>query len=390
MRGWADSAIVGIGTSVIGRAPGDPTELAVAAIEAACDDAGITTAQLDGLLINRSPIKTPKAVGLTLQDALGVDELALLSVIDAEGSSACQMVQYATLAIGRGLASTVACVFSDAPLGDGAVADSYAFPLPITGVDGLEANVGLLGAASAYALAADRYLTDHDLGEDHLAAVAITARRWAARNPLAQRPEALDLEAHRRSRYVAAPLRVADCAVPVNGAVAVVLVAAEHADSQSSAPSYVLGMAQGHVIQARSGDAPLGVRSGAAVAAARLYADAGIGPADIDACQIYDPFASVTLTTLEDYGFYGPGQAAHAAIAGDLAPGGRLPTNTGGGQIAGFYLQGMTPLHEGALQASGRAGDRQLDRHDVVLVAGHGGLLERHAAVLLGPQRELG
>jgi hypothetical protein len=44
----------------------------------------------------------------------------------------------------------------------------------------------------------------------------------------------------------------------------------------------------------------------------------------------------------------------------------------------------MTPLSEGVIQARGQAGGRQVDRHDVVLVSGNGGVFDHHATLVLG------
>jgi hypothetical protein len=44
----------------------------------------------------------------------------------------------------------------------------------------------------------------------------------------------------------------------------------------------------------------------------------------------------------------------------------------------------MTPLAEAVIQARGQAGERQVDRHNVVLVSGNGGYLDHHSTLVLG------
>jgi acetyl-CoA acetyltransferase len=110
---------------------------------------------------------------------------------------------------------------------------------------------------------------------------------------------------------------------------------------------------------------------------------AGIRAEDIDVVQLYDPFSVVTLCLLEEYGFCKPGDAGAAAQAGALGPGGDLPTNTGGGQLSGFYLQGMTPLIEAIEQLRGAAGDRQVAGATTGFVGGIGGRLDHHACLVL-------
>ena len=58
-------------------------------------------------------------IGLQLQNVLGMGNLRLLNHMNAAGSTAAQMVQYATMAIDAGMATHVVCVFADAPLREG-------------------------------------------------------------------------------------------------------------------------------------------------------------------------------------------------------------------------------------------------------------------------------
>ena len=112
---------------------------------------------------------------------------------------------------------------------------------------------------------------------------------------------------------------------------------------------------------------------------------AGISVEDVDLCEFYDCFTYATLVTLEDYGFCEKGQGGFFAAEGRLGPGGSLPTNTGGGHLSGFYLWGMTPISEAVIQARGQAGERQVPKHDVVLVSSQGGTLDYHSCFVLGP-----
>ena len=89
--------------------------------------------------------------------------------------------------------------------------------------------------------------------------------------------------------------------------------------------------------------------------------------------------------TLEDYGFCDKGEGGPFVEDGKLGPGGSLPTNTGGGELSSFYLWGMTPLSEGVIQARGSGGERQVEKHDLVLVTGNGGMLDYHASLILSP-----
>jgi acetyl-CoA acetyltransferase len=126
-----------------------------------------------------------------------------------------------------------------------------------------------------------------------------------------------------------------------------------------------------------------GLVSGAGISGTAALRMAGISIADIDVCELYDCYTFTVLITLEDYGFCAKGEGGPFAASGALGPGGSLPTNTGGGQLSGYYLWGVTPLSEGVIQARGQGGDRQAPRHDVVLVSGNGGVLDFHGTVVL-------
>jgi acetyl-CoA acetyltransferase len=105
---------------------------------------------------------------------------------------------------------------------------------------------------------------------------------------------------------------------------------------------------------------------------------------------VYDAFSYNAVAALEDYGFCRPGEGAAFISDGNTSPGGRLPLNTGGGQLASFYLQGMTPLTEAVIQGRSAGEARQVEKNDVILVNGSGGRLEYHAALIVSPHQSLG
>ena len=114
---------------------------------------------------------------------------------------------------------------------------------------------------------------------------------------------------------------------------------------------------------------------------------AGVGPAEIDICELYDCYTYTVIVTLEDYGFCKKGEGGAFVEDGKLGPGGELPTNTGGGQLSSFYMWGMTPMSEAVIQARGQGGIRQVPKNDLVLCTGNGGVLNYHASLVLSPHR---
>ena len=183
---------------------------------------------------------------------------------------------------------------------------------------------------------------------------------------------------------IADPLHLLDCCLVSNGGAAVLVTSAERAATLRQPPAHVLGFGQGHPGYLMEAGTEFGLTSGARISGQTALRMAGVGVSDVDVCELYDCYTFTTLITLEDYGFCAKGEGGPFAASGVLGPGGALPTNTGGGQLSGYYLWGMTPLSEAVLQARGSAGARQVERHDVVLVSGNGGRLDHHATVVLG------
>lgn len=110
---------------------------------------------------------------------------------------------------------------------------------------------------------------------------------------------------------------------------------------------------------------------------------AGIELKDIDICELYDCYTYTVLVTLEDYGFCAKGEGGAFVEDGKLGPGGLLPTNTGGRELSAYYMWGFTPLSEGIVQARGQGGARQVEKNDLVLVSGNGGVLNFHSTTIL-------
>ncbi len=101
--------------------------------------------------------------------------------------------------------------------------------------------------------------------------------------------------------------------------------------------------------------------------AARLYARAGMTPADIDVAQFYDCFTMTALIQLEDYGFCAKGEGGPFAASGAIRRGGSIPINTAGGHLSEGYLHGVNHILEGVRQIRGTS-TSQVEGAEVSLV----------------------
>lgn len=379
------TAIAGLGMSAIGKVYGhSANEFASIAVRNAVSDAGLELSDLDGLIMSSG---LGSGVDLGLQGTLGLTDLNLLTSMQGYGSTAAQMVQYATMAIRSGMASTIAVVWADDPLkenvGAGAAYQSAA-SLP-TGWRGMLAAGGLYSANTYYALAARRHMRKYGTTNDHFGAIAVAQRQWATMNPLAQLRTPITLEDYHASRWISEPFHLLDCCLVSNGGIALVITSLDRARTLAQPPIEVLGWAQAHPGRTGVRNDDFGLVSGAARSgpAALRMADTKLD--EIDVVEVYDCYTFTALITLEDYGFCEKGEGGQfLAQPGTLGPAGKLKVNTGGGELSSYYLWGMTPLSEAVIQARGQAGERQVERHDRVLVSGNGGTLDHHATLVLG------
>ncbi|MCH7578939.1 MAG: thiolase family protein [Chloroflexi bacterium] len=385
------TAISGLGITEQGKVYGHSTAwFAAEAIRLALEDSGLRKEDIDGMLVNTGVTPMPGMGGLDLQNHLGLTNLRLLTGMQAGGATAAMMVQYAAMAVANGMANHVVCVFADAPLresrgGGGAYSGTGGGGYVPPGMSGLYTAFGMFGINAQYALAARRHMGMYGTTNDHFGAIAVAQRAWARKSPHAQQRDPMTIEDYHASRWVAEPLHLYDCCLVSNGGVAVIVSSAEAAKDMKQPPAYIWGMGQGHPGDLKRAGWDVDTNTGAPIAKERAFSMAGIELDDIDVCQLYDCYTYTVLVTLEDYGFCAKGEGGPFVADGKLGPGGSLPTNTGGGQLSGYYMWGMTPLSEGIVQARGTGGERQVEKHDVVLVSGNGGILDHHSTLILSP-----
>src|SRR6201996_9603185 len=378
------SAIAGLGITAQGKVYGKTAEqFAAEAVRLAAADAGLALGDIDGLLVSGG---LGSSVGIDLQGALGLTDLHPLTFMQGYGATAAQMIQYAALAVQSGTADTVAVVWADDPLKEKSrtsAAYTAAGSAP-AGWRGMNASNGISSANTMYALAARRHMKKYGTTQDHFGHIAVAQRQWAQGNPIAQfHGVPLTLEEYHASRYIAEPFHLYDCCLVSNGGVAVIVTSLDRARALAQPPVRILGWAQAHPGHAGVRDDNFGLVSGAASAGPRALKMAGVTLDEIDVIEVYDCYTFTALLTLEDYGFVPKGEGGPAlAEPGMCGPEGKV--NTGGGELSAFYMWGMTPVHEAVVQARGQGGDRQVAKHDRVLVSGNGGILDYHSTLVLG------
>ena len=382
-------AIAGLGITEQGKVYGRTArQFAAQAVRLAATDAGIELADIDGLMVSGG---IRAGFGIDLQGALGLVDLKVLTAMQGFGSTAAQMVQYASMAVQAGMATTIAVVWADNPLKEKSSSSAaYTATRSVPrGWVGLTASNGITSPTTMYALAARRHMKKYGTTQDQLGHIAVAQREWAQLNPIAQFCDTpLTLQEYHASRYIAEPFHLYDCCLVSNGGVAIIVTSLERARTLRQPPVRVLGWAQAHPGKSGLRNDDFGLVSGAAQSGPRALQMADTSLDEIGVAQIYDCYSYTALITLEDYGFFAKGEGGPAvAEPGMIGPNGKIKFNTGGGELSAFYMWGMTPLHEAVVQARGQGGERQVDNHDRVLVSGNGGILDYHSTLVLGTDK---
>jgi acetyl-CoA acetyltransferase len=351
-------AIAGIGETTYykhGQAPVSEFALALQAILRACEDAGIDPRQVDGFASYSNDRNDPSR----LAAALGLPELRFSNMQwGGGGGGGSAAVGNAAAAVAAGYAD---CVVVFRALAQGQFQRFGAAPPggTVTGEAALTFPYGLISPAQRFAMRVMRFMHDHGVRPEAQRAIALASYHHAQSNPRAvMHGRPLTPEAYDASRWIVEPFRLYDCCMENDGAAALVLVAAERARDLCRPPAYLLGVAQGSEYRnaARGHNAPTYATSSFTTVAPHLYEMAGLGPKDVDVVQSYENFTGGVLMSLVEHGFFAPEEANDVLTFENLiAPGGRLPLNTSGGNLAECYMHGLELQIEAVRQLRGES-----------------------------------
>lgn len=249
---------------------------------------------------------------------------------------------------------------------------------------------GDLRAPTHHSWMAARHMYEYGSTSRQFGAIAVSQRAWAQKNPRAKMyGKPMTIDDHQNSPMVVDPYHLFDICLVSDGAVAIVLTTAERAKALRKPPVFVMGLGMGEVADSLWWDKQNYTRMAVKTAKEQAFGQAGATLDDIDFAQLYDCFTGEVLFQLEDYGWAKKGEGGAYAEAGNIAPGGRTPVNTGGGLLSSYHLGDLTGLSEAVLQLRGEAGERQVANAELGIVTGHGGELTTgmcsiHTTLLLG------
>jgi acetyl-CoA acetyltransferase len=347
-------AIVGIGQTAYYKRASSPypeVKLCLQAIVAACEDAGMDPRDIDGFISYASE----RSEAQKLMPALGTREVRFASLAWIHGGGIPGALSIAAGAILTGQADAVVVYRSMAESSHQrlrvAVAQSDTAAQYL--VNGLEAPAQIL------ALRAQRLLEADGVPRATMKVMAQVAYHHARNNPRAYgRNVVLDDETYDHARMIAEPYNLFDCSRENDASVAVIVVSAERAKDFAKTPAYILAAPMGTLagrgaleenFQAYSSAGQIGV-------ARRLWAESGYAPKDVNVAQIYQNMTGMGVSSLIDHGFCSREDAGQFITFENLiAPSGRLPINTSGGDLAEGFIHGMGLMTEAVRQLRGES-----------------------------------
>lgn len=383
-------AIVGIGETAYhkhGRSPDAEFKMALKAVLAACHDAGMDPRTIDGFASYSNDRNDPSR----LAAALGIRQLRSATMQwGGGGGGCCAAVANGAAAIVSGLAECVVVYRALAQgeygrFGQASAADT------ISGEMAYQAPYGVLAPPQKFALKVARFMHEHGIRQEAQRAIALASYHHAQANPRAvMHGKPLDAATYDASRWIAEPFRLFDCCMENDGAAAVIMAPAERVADFPNKPVYLLGAASGSGYRtgAPAHNAPDYASASFRTVAADLYRMAGIGPRDVGVVQSYENFTGGVMMALSEHGFYRPEEANEFLTFDNLvAPLGKLPLNTSGGNLAECYVHGFELVLEAVRQVRGTS-TSQARRGEVALVIG-GPMVTPASNLLLGSESVL-
>jgi acetyl-CoA acetyltransferase len=360
------AAIVGVGDTGYSRSSGVSTlTLALRAIRAALDDAGLTIHDLDGVATHRVGDSVQASV---VAQALGIRDLRFHLDLFGGGSQSHATIAGAAMAIATGTAECVVCWRSINARSEFRMGGTGRPPPDVVEFQ-YQTPYGYATPPQQFAMWSRAWMHRFGVTAEDLARVAIRQRAAAVDNPAAVMRSPITLDDYLSSRWIVEPFRLYDCCLETDAAVALVLTSAERAADLARPPVLVSAAVWGggHTLIS-NGRGDLTTSAGAELAP-RLWSAAGVGPSDVDVACLYDAFTSLVLLQIEDYGFCAKGDAA--GWYADTA----LPVNPHGGHLSEGYLHGLNHAAEAVrqLRGDGDCGVRQVAGARVALSTGQPG-----------------
>jgi acetyl-CoA acetyltransferase len=356
------AAIAGVYTTAQGKRLGrSEMSLKLEAIKGALADAGLTPADVDGLVPMESSMHGPGAMyHMHWAEQFGGRPMGFMGIGQASGGLA-----KAATAIAAGMCEVVVLFWSNAGFQVGPRGTPVPTSAPRTWDWGFDPHGAYM--TSWYAMWAQRYMHEFGATGADLAEVAVTHRYHATLNPdsIMGRKGEVTVDDVLASRMICEPLHLFDCALDNEGGYAIVLTSEQIARNCRKKPVWVLGGAEAAYTDFYTTiQDPWFPDEGYAVrrVGEQVFDMAGVSRDEIDVAGLYDCFTITMLRDLEELGFCKLGEGAQYFSEGHTRLGGSMPCNTDGGLLSNSHNVSPSGMHtiEVVRQLRGECGVRQV------------------------------
>ena len=228
-------------------------------------------------------------------------------------------------------------------------------------------------AAQMFGGAGREYRFRYGTKRETFGKVSEKARKHAANNPYALFNDVLSLDEIMASPEVFDPLTRYQCCPPTCGAAAAILCTDEFAKRHGITNAvWIAGQAMTTDYASSFGDSMISMvgYDMSKACAAQVYEQAGLGPKDVQVCELHDCFTTNEVLTYEALGFADEGHAEKFIWEGGNTYGGSVVTNPSGGLLSKGHPLGATGLAqctELVWQLRGTADKRQVQNARVAL-----------------------
>jgi acetyl-CoA acetyltransferase len=287
--------------------------------------ARIPKARIDGLAVASFTLVPDTAVGLTQHLDMTV---RWLDHVPMGGASGIVSIRRAARAVQNGDAEIVACIAGDTNHPDSFRRNTSAFS---QFAQDAVYPYGSGGPNASFAFLTDYYMRTFGATREDFGKLCVAQRDNALKNPLALFKKPLTLDQYLDARLVADPLRLFDCVMPCAGAEGFLVMRRATAEQLGLPYARLLGAIERHNAFA---DDPIQYRGGWVMDRDALYAQAGVGPADVDFLETYDDYPVINVLQFEGLGFCDEGAGADFVRANSFDVDGSFPFNTSGGQLS--------------------------------------------------------
>ena len=299
MAGLKDKyCIVGVGETEYSRESRRSTRaMAVEVVRKAMDDAGLASAQVDGMMSYQGGDSTPAP---WVSGDLGL-RLNFYMDVFGGGSSTEALVGLAIGAIEAGMCNTVALFRSMNGYSDFRIGGTGARAAqPVRGLDLAQVPFGMRSAGQNFAPTFMRHMYEYGTTSEQVAAVRVAHSRHASQNPKAFLKDRVTVADVVGSRWIVKPLHLRYCCLETDNATALIVTSTERARDLKRKPAHIMGVA-GRVNKPRLdfhwAHGPIS-RVAGYYAKEVVFGQAGIGPEDVDVTGSYDAFTFTTMLQL--------------------------------------------------------------------------------------------